>query len=333
MMRLIQDLEDAHWLNNNTRAVLVQFTTFNPTTSLFTISLLAFEFMHVGVVEPYHDINTCKLYSFTDMRDVNTILYQICYVILILLYIRRAFRSFLALRGNLRRYFLNVWTYVDWVIILLVYGAVAVFVFRITSINRAVKLAMKHRTRYVGFHDAAFYETIFKNILAATISMFVMKTFNLLYASKRALLKTSMLKINMKYAAICTAGIVLTVTLTLVGASVVYGASCDTYSHLSSSIMSTANFALFRPNLADGGCVMRADLSNLVFNGIVVFIFLPLLLLVILSLLVITASHIHHVAHLDNQGFFHVLFGRLLLMLGFWNITEYTEHMHQKNIS
>ncbi|KAI0233653.1 hypothetical protein LSAT2_016128 [Lamellibrachia satsuma] len=58
MMRLLQDLEDAHWLNNNTRAVLVQFTTFNPTTSLFTISLLAFEFMNVGVVEPYHDINT-----------------------------------------------------------------------------------------------------------------------------------------------------------------------------------------------------------------------------------------------------------------------------------
>ncbi|KAI0233658.1 hypothetical protein LSAT2_016133 [Lamellibrachia satsuma] len=74
MMRLFQDLEDEQWLNTNTRAVLVQFTTFNPTTSLFTISLLAFEFTNVGVVEPYHDIKTCGLYSWTNKRDVFTII-------------------------------------------------------------------------------------------------------------------------------------------------------------------------------------------------------------------------------------------------------------------
>ena len=142
-MRLLRDLEDDHWLNNDTRAVLVQFTTFNPTTSLFTISLLAFEYLNIGVVDPYHDIRTWKLYSFTNTGDVFTIILELCYVVLTILYINRAVKSFLSVGANYRKYFANVWTYVDWVIILLSCAPVSVFVLRVITINNAVGTALK----------------------------------------------------------------------------------------------------------------------------------------------------------------------------------------------
>ena len=334
MVRLLQDLEDAHWLNNNTRAVLVQFTTFNPTTSLFTISLLAFEFMHVGVVEPHHDINTCKLYNFKNMRDAFTIICEICYLVLILLYTNRAFRSFLASRTHLRQYLLSVWTYVDWVILALVYAAVAVFIVRVMAINDVVSSSLKHRTRYVSFRKAASYESIFSGILAASITMFVIKTINLLYVSKRALLQTSRLKRNMKYILIYAAGIVLTTTLLLTALTVLYGASCNDYSHLSTSIMATTRIILFKLNQDDKDCIMGWSLVDFLFHGVVTFVLLPWMILLVFSLVVITMSSCsYHFTYLkETTEFVDFLFSRLLLMLGFWNINEYREHMkHTKH--
>ena len=328
MMRLLQDLEDAHWLNNNTRAVLVQFTTFNPTTSLFTISLLAFEFMNVGVVEPYHEINTCELYSLTNMQDVFTIICEICYLLLTILYINRAFRSFLSVRSHLRQYFLSVWTYVDWVIIMLMFAAVSVFVLRVTTIAFAVKTALKLKKRYVSFYDAAFYENTFTNILAATIAMFVLKALNLLYVSKRALLQTSTLKRNMKYISIFAACSVITVTLVVVGMTSVYGASCRNYSSLSTSYMNTINILLFKLNIHDMGCIMKTENIDLVLHSVVILVLLLWMSISTFTLTMLTASCSFHLSHIqDKTEFLDFIFSRLLLMLGFWNMTQYTEHM------
>ena len=328
MMRLLQDLEDAQWLNNNTRAVLVQFTTFNPTTSLFTISLLAFEFMNVGVVEPYHDINTCKLYSFKNMRDAFTIICEICYLVLILLYINRAFRSFLAARTHLRQYLLSVWTYVDCVIIVLVYAAVVVFIIRAKVINDVVSSLLKHRSRFVNFKKAVSCESIFSYILAASITMIAIKTINLLYVSRRALVQTSRLKRNIKYISIYAACIVLTIALVLTVLNVLYGASCNDHSHASTSLMATVRIILFKLNHDDKDCIMGWSLVDFLFHGVVTFVLLPWMILLIFSLVVITTSCNYHCAHLQEKTeFIDFLFSRLLLMLGFWNINEYTEHM------
>ena len=328
MMRLFQDLEDEQWLNTNTRAVLVQFTTFNPTTSLFTISLLAFEFMNVGVVEPYHNIKTYGLYSLTNKRDVFTIICEICCLLLTIIYINRALRSFLSVRSHLRQYFLSVWTYVDWVIIMMMFAAVSVFVLRVININYAVKTALKLKKRHVSFYDAVFYENIFTNILAATIATFVLKTFNLLYVSKRALFQTTTLKWNNKYISIYAAIIVLTFTLAVVGATSVYAASCRNYSSLSTSYMNTINILLFKLSIHDMGCIMKTDIVDFVFHSVVILVLLPCMILSIFALTVLTASRSFHSSHIQEiTDYFDFVLSRLMLMLGFWTLNEYTDHM------
>jgi len=327
MMRLIQDLEEAHWLNNNTRAVLIQFTTFNPPTDLFTISLLAFEFLRVGVVSPYHDINTCKLYSFTNMRDAFTIVCEVCYMVLILLYFNRAIRSFLADRSHLKRYLLSVWTYVDWIIIALVYAAVAVFVLRVIAITDVVSVSLKHRKRYVSFKNAASYESVFSGILAASIAMFVIKTISLTYVSKHTLLQTTTLTSNLKYIAIYAVGIFVTICLMSVVSTFLYGTSCSDYSRSSTSFMATLNLILFKVNILDNGCIVDNPVVDLVFYSVVVLALLPLMLCVAFALVNISTSG-YQAVHVDEKiEFVDFLFSRLLLMLGFWNINEYTEHM------
>ena len=327
MMRLLLDLEEAHWLNNNTRAVLVQFTTFNPTTGLFTISLLAFEFLRVGVVSPYHDINTCKLYSFTNMRDAFTIICEVCYMVLILLYFNRAIRSFLADRSHLKRYLLSVWTYVDWIIIALVYAAVAVFVLRVMAITDVVSASLKHRKRYVSFKKAASYESVFSGILAASIAMFVIKTTSLTYVSKHTLLQTTTLTSNIKYIAIYAVGICVTVCLMSIVSTFLYGTSCGDYSRSSTSFMATLNIILFKANISENGCIVDSQVVDLVFYGVVVLGLLPLMMCVAFALVIISTSG-YQAVHVDEKiEFVHFLFSRLLLMLGFWNINEYTEHM------
>ena len=296
MKRLLQDLQDAQWLNNSTQVVLVQFTTFNPTTSLFAISLLAFEFLDVGVVDPCHDIDTCKLYSFANMRDAVTILCEIAYLVLILLYINRAIRSFLASLTHLRRYLLSVWTYVDWVIIALVYAAVAVFIFRFMAINNVVSLVLKHRKRYLSFKKAASYGLGFSYILAASITMFVIKSLNLLYVSKRTLLQTSKLKRNMKYISIYAAGIVPSSVSGI--ESPVRG---EEHSRVSTSLMTTARLIWYKSNFDDNGCVTRSPAVDFVFHSVVTRVLLPCMITHVVALIVITASCNYHFSHLQEK--------------------------------
>ena len=156
--------------------MLVQFTTFNPSESLFTISLLAFEFLEVGVVETYHDIKSCQLcqlYHFIHAREVYKLMCEICYVLLTLIYIKRVVMRCMSRRKGVKGYFRSIWTYVEWGITILTFSVVVVFVFRVLAINQTVYTTKKFRKRYVSFEDAAFYETTVTCILAATITTFV----------------------------------------------------------------------------------------------------------------------------------------------------------------
>ena len=211
---------------------------------------------------------------------------------------------------------------------MLMFAAVSVFIFRVTTVAYAVKTALKFTKRYVSFHDAAYYEIVFSNIIAASITMFVLKTFNLLYLSKRALLQTSTLKRNMIYIIFYAACIVYTVILVVVGMTSVYGASCRHYCSLSTSLMNTINILLLKSNLQNMGCVMEPASTDLVFHSAVVFVLLSWMLLLIFALIKITSLSALHDSHFaEKTEFIDFVFSRLLLMLGFWNMTQYSEHM------
>lgn len=100
----------------------------------------------------------------------------------------------------------------------------------------------------MSFKKAASYGLGFSYILAASITMFVIKTLNLLYVSKRTLLQTSKLKRNMRYISIYAAGIVLSTALVLAVLSLLYGASCEEHSRVSTSLMATARLIWFKSN-------------------------------------------------------------------------------------
>lgn len=328
MTRLLRDLHDAEWLDNNTRGVLIQFTTFNPKLNEFTIALLAFEFVCVGVIEPYHDIVTHRLHNLTNLRDFVTIMCQICYIILIILYIIQVGRTMVAHRVRVREYVFNVWTYIDWAIVVLTYAAVIVFVLRVMAIRRAVESAKKHVKRYVSFQEAGFYDSSFTNILAAVITMFVLKTLKLMYFNKHSLMKTSTLTRHFKLTAVYSVGIVVTIVLVLASMTCLFGASCLDYSRFTTSLMSTTRMIVFKPSLRGVGNINGTQLVDIVFLGVLVFVLLPWMILVILSLLTLSMPCNRRSSVVEeNIDFIDFFISRLFLMLGFWNMTQYSEHM------
>ncbi|XP_048464116.1 polycystic kidney disease protein 1-like 1 [Rhincodon typus] len=80
-------LKETGWINQNTRAVMVEFTLYNPPTNLFTtVSLLA-EFPPLGGVLPSARIESVSIYQKNSVVDYFIMAFELLFLALILLHL------------------------------------------------------------------------------------------------------------------------------------------------------------------------------------------------------------------------------------------------------
>ena len=329
MLRLLQDLDHMKWLDNGTNAVLIQFTTFNPTSSLFTVALLAFEFTELGNVDPYYDINTYKLYNLTNMNDVNTMCYTICYLALLLLFMYRMCHStWLAQKHNRKHIILNLVMDISWVIVVLTFACVFVFASRTVAINNTIKMARQYPHQHVSFARAAYLEFTLTCVLAAIIGIFVFKIIKIMGFRRQGLLITLAVKHIMLYV-VCYVG-VITVSVTSLSTvtKLIYGSSYFNYVKFSTSIVNTVKLFMFNSEVQTD-----VDTICLAFYGIsliVVTLFVPVGIVILVTT---TARQTWKKPHLEDTDLFSFVFSRFLVMIGFWNMEQLRAHEDDKLFS
>ena len=132
---VISDLIEYGWIDRQTRAVLLEFTIYNPNTGYLIISAYHFEILPTGYGYPFPKIDTLLLTS------TETGFYEF-YLICQLLFIMMAFVFFIVEMYKLYRakwtYFRYVW---NWVEILRILLSVLVVVFYIIKSKLILKLA------------------------------------------------------------------------------------------------------------------------------------------------------------------------------------------------
>ncbi|XP_041039902.1 polycystic kidney disease protein 1-like 1 [Carcharodon carcharias] len=80
-------LKETEWIDQNTRAVMVKFTLYNPPTNLFTtVSLLA-EFPPLGGVLPSAQIESVSIYKKNSVMDYFIMAFELLFLTLILLHL------------------------------------------------------------------------------------------------------------------------------------------------------------------------------------------------------------------------------------------------------
>ena len=127
MVQSLEKLRKASWIDDNTRAVVLEFTVFNPTYNVFASVQLWFEFTNIGTIDSsYHDIAIYQVHSLVNIRDIYRLLFQAAYLIVMHIYsIKTALRVW-KMRHSLRQYFATIWTLLDFPIIILTYACIPV---------------------------------------------------------------------------------------------------------------------------------------------------------------------------------------------------------------
>ena len=125
--RLLHDLDTSNWIDQYTRAVLVEFNVLNPNSKLFNQVILAFEYTTYGSALWSTNVEVVQLYRYAGSAGVVALLSEIgCAIFVLVITIIEVVKI---CRKRLN-YFKEVWNVLQWSALILFYIAVVLYTLR-----------------------------------------------------------------------------------------------------------------------------------------------------------------------------------------------------------
>ena len=126
---VIQSLEQGHWIDDKTVAVVVECTVFEPSTSLFSVVNYLYERYPTGGVITSSTVKTITVYLPQGSSSYR-VFYQVCQVLLTLVILTFAVTEIVkALRGA-RAYLTRFWSWVEITLISFATASVAIILYK-----------------------------------------------------------------------------------------------------------------------------------------------------------------------------------------------------------
>ena len=121
-------LQNNSWIDRQTRAVIAEFSIYNPNINIFIVAEIIIEFLPSGTILTSSRFDPISLLNFYTGFALFTIACDIIYVIFIVYFMISEIRE-LCKQG--KKYFTHFWSFVEWLIIIFSWAAVAMYAYRI----------------------------------------------------------------------------------------------------------------------------------------------------------------------------------------------------------
>eukprot|EP00794_Sanderia_malayensis_P008988 gene8988-9948_t len=188
----IMKLKAKRWIDRHTRAILIEFALFNPSTNHFSMVTIVFEFAETGGCIHYHNIYTFKLYRYTTGYAFFTIVCEVLFLLLLLLYMYREIKEFWKLRSA---YFTQFWNLIEVSINVLSIIAIGFYFYREKLANDLLKrLPSKQPNIFINFQFAAYCDQIFIIVVSLIVFFVSIKFVKLLRFNRRMSILADTLK-------------------------------------------------------------------------------------------------------------------------------------------
>ncbi|KAM9607618.1 polycystin-1-like protein 2 [Trichechus inunguis] len=191
--RILRYLFDNTWLDTLTRALFVEFTVYNANVNLFCIVTLTLETNALGTFFAHANLQSLRLYPFTDGWHPFVVAAEVLYFLFLLYY--------MVVQGKLMRkqkwcYFCSKWNLLELAIILASWSALAMFVKRAVLAERDIHYYRGHRGEGISFSETAAADAALGYIIAFLVLLSTVKLWHLLRLNP---------KMNMITSALCRA--------------------------------------------------------------------------------------------------------------------------------
>jgi len=180
----MNEVFNTDWIDERTRAIILEFTVYNPNADLFATVMLIFEFSSNGAIIPSHQIYSTALYLYSNDYSYVVMAYQFLFLFFNIGFSYIEWNKFQKLG---KEYFANFWSYIELIQFMLAYAVIGLFFQRMISIDSIMDdYRNSEPGTYTSFYTAISWSTILGYVLGFLVAVNVMKCIKLLTFNRRA---------------------------------------------------------------------------------------------------------------------------------------------------
>ncbi|XP_035227906.1 polycystin-2-like isoform X2 [Stegodyphus dumicola] len=193
LLQRLKRLEREGWIDKYTRAVFVEFGTYNAQVNLFCAITILAEFIPGGGVIPYYHIDPLRLLNYHTGFGFFQAVTEIVFVIFTIFFTVRELRRMIR-EG--REYFRQYWNVAEFLSLIVSYTGIANHVYKMFVISEILRKFTETEGRgYVKLQEAVLLDELFCYQIGFVMSISTLKFLKLLRFNKRIGILSSTLRV------------------------------------------------------------------------------------------------------------------------------------------
>ena len=194
-MNMTAYLQDNDWLDRYTRAIFLEFTTYNPNVNMFCVVTLLSEIIPTGAYYQFNKVYPLRLYRY---YGPNLLAIMVLEIVLMAFLLYFAYREFKKWRREGKHYWKDFWTYMELLVLASCFSTIGLYFARMVATNYSVGLMRDDPESFVSFHYAAALDQWSTFTLGMAVFLSFLKTLRLLRFNRRMSFMGKTLKICFK---------------------------------------------------------------------------------------------------------------------------------------
>lgn len=180
-LAILNDLKDNKWIDDRTRALIVDFTVYNGNVNLFNQIRLVMEFPSTGGVLNTWVVRTSKLLRYVSDMDYFIACAEGFFVLFIIYF---TIEELLDIRLNGKEYLTDPFNLIDWFILALSYTTCGFSVYRTLQVNELLDKLLTSDSEFESFDQLTYVQELFNQCSAVVVFFSWVKIFKYISLNK-----------------------------------------------------------------------------------------------------------------------------------------------------
>ncbi|CAM1318005.1 Uncharacterised protein g6863 [Pycnogonum litorale] len=181
--RKVESLKKSNWIDESTRAVFVEFATYNAQVNLYTTAVVVAEFQPGGGIIPFHRFDVLTLQRYHTGFGLFILICEVAFACFILYF---TFIEIKQIVKQKRNYFRQLPNSIDISLVVIAYAAIALFIQReILTADVLEKFSKTNGKGYIRLQHVAAADEVLGYLISFLVFLANMKFLHLLRFNKR----------------------------------------------------------------------------------------------------------------------------------------------------
>lgn len=166
------EMEKFDWLDQQSRALFVEFTTYNANVNLYTSITLLFEFSSYGGIFFSQHIQPMRLKVYVGGFAFFIFVCEVVFLLFTAAYLYLALKK-IYLYGL--SYFKTFWNFIDLGIVLVSFAAIGVYIYRIGLTTKLMRRVTELDGSFVNFQYVTYWNEVYNCVIAFVVALATLK--------------------------------------------------------------------------------------------------------------------------------------------------------------